>query len=187
MSRRLRTISTPIEGLLVVERDPVGDARGWLERLYCPGELRDALGSATIAAVNRTRTARAGTIRGMHFQRSPHAEDKLVTCLRGQVLDVAVDLRRGSPTFLGWHAEILDGEGHRSLLIPKGFAHGFQSLVDGCEMLYLHTAPYAPESEGGLDALDPALAIGWPLPVTERSRRDLSHPAIDPSFPGIDP
>lgn len=187
MSRRLRTVATPIDGLLVIEREPAGDARGWLERLYCPEELATALGSATIAAVNRTWTARAGTIRGMHFQREPHAEDKLVTCLRGRVLDVAVDLRRGSPTFLRWHAETLDGEGRRSLLIPKGFAHGFQTLVDGCELLYLHTAPHVPEAEGGLDALDPALGIAWPRPIVERSPRDLAHRLIDASFAGITP
>lgn len=187
MSRRLRTIPTPIEGLFAIEREPVGDARGWLERLYCPEELRTALGPAAIAAVNRTWTARAGTVRGMHFQQPPHAEDKIVTCLRGRVFDVAVDLRRGSSTFLRWHAEILDGDGRRSLLIPKGFAHGFQSLVDGCELLYLHTAPHVPEAEGGLDALDPALAIAWPSPVVERSPRDAAHRPIDDSFGGVDP
>jgi dTDP-4-dehydrorhamnose 3,5-epimerase len=187
MTRRLRTVTTPIAGLFAVEREPIGDARGWLERLYCPEELRAAIGPATIAAVNRTRTARAGTVRGLHFQQAPHAEDKLVTCLRGRVFDVAVDLRRGSPTVLGFHAEILDGDGRRSLLIPKGFAHGFQALTDGCELLYLHTAPHAPEAEGGLDALDPALAIPWPLPVTDRSPRDLSHRPIDRTFTGIGP
>jgi dTDP-4-dehydrorhamnose 3,5-epimerase len=102
------------------------------------------------------------------------------------VLDVTVDLRRGSPTFLRWHAEVLSETNNRTLLVPRGFAHGFQTLCDDCEMLYLHTAAHNPASEGGLDALDPLLAIRWPLPVTERSARDHTHPLLDASFTGLD-
>lgn len=187
MSARFDLVPTPLDGLLALQRRPIGDARGFLERLYDADELAPVLGDTRVVAVNRTRTARRGTVRGLHFQRAPHAEDKLIQCLRGEVLDVAVDLRRGSPTFLQWHAELLSGENHRSLLVPRGFAHGFQTLCDDCEMLYLHTAAHHPASEGGVDALDPRLAIRWPLPVTERSARDQGHPAIDGAFTGLDP
>jgi len=186
MTPRFEMLPTPLNGLLVLQRKPVGDARGMLERLYCSQELQPFLGDCHIAAVNRTRTTRRGTVRGLHFQRVPHAEHKVVSCLRGEVLDVAVDLRRGSPTFLKHHAVVLSAENSRSLLVPKGFAHGFQTLCDGCEMLYLHTASYHPESEGGIDALDRRLSIDWPLPVLDRSVRDQSHPALDASFEGIE-
>lgn len=187
MSMRLELIPTPIAGLMSVQRKLVGDARGFLDRIFCEDELAAALSGARIAAVNRTLTAQRGTVRGMHFQRPPHAEDKLVTCLRGEVFDVAVDLRQGSPTFLAWHGEVLSAGNHRSLLIPKGFAHGFQALTDDCELLYVHTAGYHPESEGGLDALDPRLGIQWPLPLTERSARDQSHRPLDAAFDGVLP
>jgi dTDP-4-dehydrorhamnose 3,5-epimerase len=180
-------LPTPIAGLMSVQRKLVGDARGFLDRIFCETELAPALKGARIAAVNRTLTAKRGTIRGMHFQYPPHCEDKLVSCLRGEVFDVAVDLRRDSPTFLNWHCEILSAGNHRSLLIPKGFAHGFQALTDDCELLYVHTAGYHAESEGGLDALDPRLGIQWPLPITERSARDMSHRPLDAAFDGMLP
>jgi dTDP-4-dehydrorhamnose 3,5-epimerase len=187
MSRRLTLERTPIEGVVVVRRQPIGDARGSLERLYCRDELAEVLGAAVVAQANITWTARAGTLRGMHYQLAPHAEDKVVTCIGGRVWDVAVDLRPGSPTFLRWHAETLTGDGHSSLLIPKGCAHGFQALEDDCRMLYLHTAPYAADAERGLDALDPRLGIAWPHAVTCRSDRDASHPPITASFAGGTP
>jgi dTDP-4-dehydrorhamnose 3,5-epimerase len=182
---RFTVVETPLPGLVVIQRHPRGDARGYLERLYCEEELREVAGERRVVQINRTLTAREGTVRGMHFQRPPHAEMKLVTCLRGEVLDVAVDLRRGSPTFLRWHAERLTGDNHRTLAIPEGFAHGFQTLVPDCELLYLHTAAYHPASEGGLDALDPRLAIAWPSPISERSARDEQHPRLGADFEGL--
>jgi dTDP-4-dehydrorhamnose 3,5-epimerase len=123
----------------------------------------------------------------MHFQNPPHAEMKLVRCLKGRVWDVAVDLRSGSPTFLRWHAEELAPEGARMLVIPEGCAHGFQALEPESELLYLHTAFYAPEAEGGVSYADPRLAITWPLPVSDLSPRDRSQPPIDHDFRGITP
>ncbi len=182
---RFTLVETPLAGLVVIQRHPRGDARGYLERVYCEEELRSVAGTRSIVQINRTLTTSAGTIRGMHFQRPPHAEMKLVTCLRGVVLDVAVDLRRGSPTFLRWHAERLSADNHRTLAIPEGFAHGFQTLAPDCELLYLHTAPYRADAEGGLDALDPRLAITWPEAVAERSARDLGHRPIEADFEGL--
>lgn len=185
MSGRFDIRATPLAGLLVLDRRPLGDGRGRLERMFCAEELAPHLGAAVVAQSNLTFTAARGTVRGMHLQAPPHAEDKIVTCLRGRVWDVAVDVREGSPTFLRWHAEVLDGDGHRSFLIPRGFAHGFQALTDDCTMLYFHTASHAPAAEMGLDALDPRLAIPWPEAVTVRSQRDSAHPPIAADFRGV--
>jgi dTDP-4-dehydrorhamnose 3,5-epimerase len=186
MSERFEVFETPIAGLTVLRRKRLGDSRGYLERMFCASELEFlAPGEIGIAQVNRTVTPKRGTLRGLHFQHQPHAEGKLVSCLQGEVFDVAVDLRRGSPTFLRWHAEILSAENHTSMFIPKGFAHGFQTLTGDCGMLYFHTAFHTPGAEGGINAQDPALGIVWPLEVSERSPRDASHPAVGPEFHGV--
>ena len=182
---RFAVSATALEGLKRVGRRRIEDRRGFLARLYCRDELA-AIGFAEpIAQINHTSTRTRGTVRGLHFQHPPHAEDKLVSCLRGEVFDVAVDLRAGSPTFLRWHAERLSADNGVALYIPKGFAHGFQTMTDDCELLYLHTAPHAAEAEGALNALDPALAVDWPLPVADLSERDRGHPMIAPGFAGI--
>lgn len=108
-----------------------------------------------------------------------------MTCLRGRIWDVVVDLRANSPTFLKWHAEELSANNHHALLIPQGFAHGFQTLEDDCELLYLHSAPYAPASEAGLNPSDKALGIPWPLPITAISLRDTQHPLLHAEFVGM--
>lgn len=183
---RFEFIRTPLEGVTLVERKPVGDERGYLARLFCAGEFASLGLKRPICQINHTLTRRAGTLRGMHFQFPPSAETKIVACLKGEVFDVALDLRRGSKTFLNWHGERLSASNGRSLLIPEGFAHGFQALTDDCELLYLHTAPYRREAEGALNCVDPGLAIRWPLPVGELSDRDRSHPFIDAGFAGIE-
>lgn len=184
MSARFEILETEIAGLVALRRRPIADARGFLERLYCAEELAPVLGARRIAQINRTLTRRRGAVRGLHFQRPPHAETKVVTCLRGAVFDVAVDLRRGSATFGHWHGRVLDATNAEALVIPEGFAHGFQTLAEETELLYFHTAAYAPDAEGGLDARDPALGIAWPLPVEERSERDSGLPKIA-GFEGI--
>jgi dTDP-4-dehydrorhamnose 3,5-epimerase len=182
---RFEIQTTPISDLRVIQRHMIGDKRGLLSRIYCREELESIIGTRQIVQINHTLTQAKGTVRGMHFQYPPHAEMKLVTCLRGEIFDVAVDLRRESSSFLQWHAEILSDGNQKTLAIPEGFAHGFQALSEGCELLYLHTAAYAPSAEGGLDALDPALSIDWPLPISERSKRDEAHPHVGPDFAGI--
>lgn len=185
MSSRFHILDTPIQGLEVIQRKPIGDQRGYFERIFCSEELWPFIPGKKIVQINHTRTTKHGTVRGLHFQHPPHAETKIVSCLRGEVFDVAVDLRRGSPMFLHWHAEILSGENHRTLLIPEGFAHGFQTLTEDCELLYFHTAAYRLGSEGGLHAHDPTLDIRWPLPVTELSVRDSAHPFLVEGFSGV--
>jgi len=185
MSTRFDLLDTPLAGLRVLRRKPLGDTRGYLERLYCAEELQPLVPDKTISQINHTLTANQGTVRGMHFQRPPSAEIKFVSCLRGEVFDVAVDLRDNSPTFLHWHAEVLSADNHKTLVIPEGFAHGFQTLSDDCEMLYFHTAAYDRDAEGGLNAGDPRLAIQWPLPVVGLSPRDTDHPLLNDDFAGI--
>lgn len=177
--------ATPLTGLRVVQRQPLGDARGFLARLFCTEELASAGWHAPIAQINHTYTAQRGTVRGLHFQHPPHAEMKLVNCLRGEVWDVAVDLRAGSPTFLQWHGEVLSAENHRALLIPEGFAHGFQALSADVEMLYCHSQAYVPEADAGLHPQDARLAVAWPLPVENLSPRDTRHARIDTTFQGV--
>lgn len=176
---------TPLAGLMLVQRQRAQDARGFFSRFFCAEELASAGFVLPISQINHTSTARRGAVRGLHFQHPPHAEDKFISCLRGEIFDVAVDLREGSPTFLHWHAEILSAQNARSLLVPQGFAHGFQTLSDDCELLYLHSRPYAAAAEGALHARDPRLAIDWPLPFTDISARDAAHPMLTPDFTGI--
>jgi dTDP-4-dehydrorhamnose 3,5-epimerase len=178
-------ISTPLSGVIVVERQKRGDSRGFLSRIFCAEELRPAGWVKPIAQVNHTYTATCGTVRGMHFQYPPHAEMKLISCLRGEVWDIAVDIRAGSPTFLRGHAERLSADNGRALLIPEGFAHGFQTLTDDVDLLYCHSAAYAPDAESGLNPRDERLAIAWPLPIAELSARDAGHPLIKDDFKGV--
>jgi dTDP-4-dehydrorhamnose 3,5-epimerase len=176
---------TSLSGLLVLQRRPRADERGWFERMYGAENLAEAVGPRSIVAVNRTLTRARATVRGMHYQVPPSAEAKIVSCLRGAIFDVAIDLRRDSPTFLRWHAETLAAENSHSLFIPEGFAHGFQAVADDCEVLYFHTAPYDPGAERGVHPLDPRVAIEWPLPVEHLSERDASHPPLGAEFDGI--
>jgi dTDP-4-dehydrorhamnose 3,5-epimerase len=187
MTSRLRLTPTRLPDLTVIERTPVADERGVFERLFCVGELAAANIAMSVVQANRTMTIRKGAVRGMHFQHPPHAETKIVACLTGKIFDVAVDLRRGSPTFLRWHGEELSCDNHKSLLIPAGFAHGLQTLSDDCQLLYFHSTAYAAEAEDGLNPLDPRLGIAWPLPIAEMSQRDAHHPALMDDFKGIDP
>jgi dTDP-4-dehydrorhamnose 3,5-epimerase len=182
---RFTATDLPLAGLKRVERQCIGDSRGFLSRLFCAEELAAAGWCKPIAQINHTFTAKCGTVRGMHYQRPPHAEMKLVSCIQGEVWDVAVDLRAGSPTFLHWHAEILSADNHRALLIPEGFAHGFQTLGDNAMLLYCHSAAHSPDAEAALNAQDPRLAITWPCPITEISSRDASHPLINMQSEGV--
>jgi dTDP-4-dehydrorhamnose 3,5-epimerase len=153
--------------------------------LFCAEEFASIGWRNPVAQINHTMTHRRGTVRGMHFQYPPYAERKLISCLQGEIWDVAVDLRRDSSTFLHWHGETLSAGNQRSLLIPEGFAHGFQTLTEDCELIYLHSATYQPEVEGALNPADPELAIAWPHPISEMSERDRQHPPLGPDFQGV--
>ncbi|MHB0866217.1 MAG: dTDP-4-dehydrorhamnose 3,5-epimerase [Thermoleophilia bacterium] len=182
---RFDFIPTPLAGLMLVQRKAIEDHRGFLSRFYCADEFRAAGITKPIAQINHTLTRKKGAVRGLHFQHPPHAEAKLVSCLKGEIFDVAVDLCRVSPTFLHWYGVVLSARNQQSLLIPEGFAHGFQTLEEDCELVYLHTGAYHPESEGALNVADPKLDIAWPLTITEISERDRNHKLIEQSFQGI--
>jgi dTDP-4-dehydrorhamnose 3,5-epimerase len=175
----------PLPGLRRVERKVLVDERGVFARLFCAQELAAAGWTAPVAQINHSLTRARGTVRGLHYQRAPYAEMKLVSCVRGEVWDVAVDLRTGSPTFLHWHAEPLSAAAGTAMLIPPGFAHGFQALSDEAELVYCHSAAYAPQAEAGLHAHDTRLAIAWPLPVEGLSPRDAGFEWLKPDFKGV--
>lgn len=178
---------TPVEGVLIARSQRRGDARGFFRRLFCETEYAAQSGEGFLTRqVNGSFTAQAGTVRGLHLQKKPALEGKVVRCLRGRVFDVAVDLRRGSPTFLNHVAVELNADTGNALVVPPGCAHGFQTLTDDCEMLYLHTTDYSAADEAGVAFDDPALAIAWPLPVTVLSDRDRALPRIEPGFAGFD-
>lgn len=177
---------TCIAGAFVVDGKPYTDHRGGFSRFFCERSLADVLVDRRIAQINHSRTSAVGAVRGLHFQYAPNAEMKLVRCIRGRVWDVVVDLRAGSSSFLRWHAEELSPEASRMLVIPEGCAHGFQVLEAESELLYLHTAFYAPASEGALRYDDPRLGIHWPLPVTDLSERDKNHALLSNDFAGLD-
>lgn len=184
---RFSIVDLPPAGLKVIERKLIGDSRGFLCRLFCAEELAAAGWTRPVVQINHTRTALQGTVRGLHFQYPPHAEMKLVMCTRGAVWDVAVDIRAGSPTFLRWHGELLSEDNLKALLIPEGFAHGFQAMTDDAELVYCHSAPYVASDEAGLHPEDPRLSIRWPNEIRELSDRDSRHPLIGDDFAGLTP
>jgi len=174
-------------GLIRVERQRLDDERGFFSRFFCAEEFREVGFDRPIAQINHTLTRRKSAVRGLHFQHPPHTEIKLVSCLRGSVFDVAVDLRRDSPTFLSWHGEVLCAADGHGLLIPRGFAHGFQALDADSELVYLHSDPFVADAEGAVSVFDPRIGIEWPLPVSDLSARDRAHPPIGPEFAGLSP
>jgi dTDP-4-dehydrorhamnose 3,5-epimerase len=174
---------TPIAGMVVVELDRIGDERGWFARTFCAEEFA-AAGLATVFVQgNVSLTADAGTVRGMHFQLPPAAEDKYVRCTRGAIHDVGLDLRAGSPTYgESWGTE-LSADNALGMVLPKGVAHGFQTLVDDTEVTYLMSAPYAPELARGVRHDDPSVAVEWPRAVTVVSAKDRAWPDLGPETP----
>ena len=171
-----------LSGLKLIERNPLGDERGFLTRIFCAQELALAGWKKTISQINHTYTQKIGAVRGMHFQTPPFSEMKLVSCLRGQIWDVALDLRKDSPTFLKWHAEVLSSDNQKALLIPEGFAHGFQALSNDCELLYLHSMPYQSDAESAINPQDALVDIKWPLEISVLSIRDASRPPLPNEF-----
>jgi dTDP-4-dehydrorhamnose 3,5-epimerase len=178
-------VETPLPGVRKVSRKVSRDHRGGFGRLFCSEELSAAGWKSNVAQINHSFTTFCGTIRGLHFQFPPYAEMKLVSCIRGEVWDVAVDLRQGSPTFLRWHAELLSPQNGAALIIPEGVAHGFQLLSDESELIYCHSVAFTASAEGGCRFDDPAIGISWPLPPCNQSPRDLSLPLLKPDFTGI--
>ena len=175
--------SLPLSDAALIKTTAIGDHRGAFARFFCLKELSSVIGTRQIVNVNHSYTNRAGVIRGLHFQHHPHQEMKFVRCLSGAVYDVIVDIRKDSPTYMQWHSQVLDSKNMDMMCVPEGFAHGFQSLEDDSEVIYLSTAFYASDAEGGLRFDDPAFNIRWPLKVTGISDKDASYPFTENSSP----
>ena len=178
--------NTKIDGVFVIEPEPFKDHRGMFARVYCSNEIKEIGHNKPIVNINHSATTHKGSIRGMHYQNPPKAEIKIIKCIKGSILDVAIDLRKGSPTFLQYYSEILSAENMRMLYVPEGFAHGFQSLEDNIEMIYYTTEFYSPEYEGGVSYNDPKISIEWPIEVTDISEKDKNLKLLDDEFKGIE-
>jgi len=174
----LRVTPTPLAGLLLVESAPHGDERGSFARLWCRDTLAAAGFDAVPVQANLSANRARHTLRGLHWQAAPAEEAKVVRCLSGAIWDVAVDIRPASPTFRRWHAEELSAANGRALAIPRGFAHGFLTLTDDAEVLYLMGAPHVPALARGARFDDPAFAIAWPATPAVIGPRDLAFPAF---------
>jgi dTDP-4-dehydrorhamnose 3,5-epimerase len=174
-----------LEGVCKITRRSLNDDRGYFERMFCGTELAERIGFGEIAQINRTMTRAIGVVRGMHYQDGHSGEAKIITCLRGGILDVIVDVREGSPTFLKHIAlPLVEGDGC-ALYVPRGFAHGFQTLRQDTELLYFHDNYYDAKCERGLYPLDPSLGIKWPLKIVQMSERDEKHPLMTNEFTGV--
>jgi dTDP-4-dehydrorhamnose 3,5-epimerase len=171
----MRFEELPLASAFVVLPERHCDARGWFARTFCRDEFATRGLIADFVQCSTSFNARSGTLRGMHFQRAPHAETKLVRCTRGAVFDVLLDLRPGSATFRCWHAVELSEETGAAVYIPAGFAHGFQSLTDASEVLYQITERYAPEASTGVRWDDPAFGIDWPILPPILADRDADY------------
>ena len=167
---------TALAGAMIIDVERREDARGYFGRTYCEREFQANGLPARMVQANVSVTHQASTLRGMHYQLPPHAEDKLVRCVRGAIWDVIVDIRPGSPTYCQWIGIELNDFGARMLLVPKGFAHGFITLTDDAMVNYQVSEFYSPAAEGDARHDDPAFAIKWPVPILSMSDRDRSWP-----------
>ena len=174
-----------LKGAFLITPEPYTDNRGFFLRSFCSNEFAQQGLENTFIQMNHSGTKTVGSIRGMHFQYPPYSEIKVVKCIKGAIFDVLIDLRKDSPTFLQWQAVELNVENMQSVYIPEGFAHGFQTLTDDAEIIYLVSNVYNKESEGGIRFDDPAIAIKWKVPVTIMSEKDLGIPYINSTFKGI--
>jgi dTDP-4-dehydrorhamnose 3,5-epimerase len=174
----MRVVQAPLAGLVLVEAEPAIDERGSFVRMWDPPALAAVGLDGRIDQCSLSRNAKAGTLRGLHWQAGPHPETKLVSCVRGRVFDVAVDVRQASPTYLDWWGLELRSDDTVSLYIPPGFAHGFVTLDDDCDVLYHMTDDYSPAHARGIRYDDPAVGIDWPVAVSTVSARDLAFPAV---------
>jgi dTDP-4-dehydrorhamnose 3,5-epimerase len=176
---------TPLAGAYVLEPVALRDVRGYFARVFCERTFGERGLCTRFVQANHSLSLRRGTIRGLHYQLPPHAEVKLFRCIRGAVHDVMVDLRRGSPTFLRWHAEVLSEENLKLVYVPAGFAHGFQALADGSAVTYQASSYYSPAHERGVRYNDPLLGIAWQEPEAIVSPKDLAWSNLDSRFTGV--
>ncbi len=177
---------TPLAGAYTIELEKRGDDRGFFARMFCEEEFRQAGLETRFLQVNNSLSGLKGTLRGLHYQLPPAAEVKVVRCVRGALWDVIVDLRAGSPNFGKWFGAELSENNRSMMYVPRGFAHGFLTLTDDAEAIYLVSAPYSPEHERGVNYKDPDINIEWPSEPVEISEKDRQWPGLDPEFHGFE-
>ncbi len=183
---KFKFLKTKLSGVYIIEPQPKRDYRGLFIRVFCREEFRQINHAGEFVQINHSITREKGTVRGVHYQLPPIAEIKLIRCIKGRVFDAIVDIRKGSPTFLHWVGAELSAENMEMVYIPKGCAHGFQTLEDDCELIYHHTEFYTPQYETGIRYNDALVNISWPLEVRNLSERDKSYPLLDKNFKGIE-
>ena len=181
----MKVLQSPFQNAFILEVEPHVDQRGIFARIFCEEELKQIGYDKRIVQINHSVTRKKGAVRGLHFQYPPKAEVKIVKCIRGAIFDVIVDLRRNSSSFLQWYGEVLSDENLKMMYASEGFAHGFQTLEENTELLYLHTEFYSPEHESGVRYDDPMINISWLLEVSEISKKDQKYPFISEDFEGI--
>jgi dTDP-4-dehydrorhamnose 3,5-epimerase len=177
---RLKFTETPLAGAFLIDLEPSGDERGFFARAFCAREFEAHGLDARIVQANLSRNVKRGTVRGMHYQRAPFEEVKMVRCVAGAIYDAIIDLRPDSRTYLQWFGVELTREDGRMLYVPGGFAHGYQALTDDSEVLYLVSQFYAPDHEAAIRWNDPRFAIPWPLADVSVSPKDAAHPDFVP-------
>ena len=182
----MRFTPTPLPGAMLAHLTRIGDERGFFARLFCRGEYAGAGIPLQVAQINTSRSGARGTLRGLHYQLPPWAEIKVVRCIAGALWDVVVDLRPDSPTFRRWFGAELSAENRTMMIVPRGCAHGFVTLAEETEALYLVSAAYAPGAERGLRWDDPAIGIRWPIPPAGLSAKDEGWPPLDAAIHGLD-
>lgn len=173
---------TPLEGAFLIEPEKRGDERGFFARVFCVNEFKENGLDANVVQINNSRTANKGTLRGMHYQLAPHAETKIVRCIEGALYDVILDLRVDSPTFGQSFGAELTAENRMMMYVPKGFAHGFMTLVDNTEAFYYVTEFYNADAERGIRYNDSSFKIKWPMQPVVISEKDQTWPDYNPSF-----
>jgi len=181
----MKFTSTGLSGSFIIDIFPVEDERGWFVRTFCKDEFAEIGHTKEWLQLNHSFTYDAGTIRGMHFQKPPFSEIKLIRCIAGKIFDVVVDLRKNSSTFLKWFGAELSAENKKMIYIPEGFAHGFQTLTNDCQLIYNHSQYYKPGVEGGIKYDDARIGIAWRLPPKNVSERDNNHPLLNKDFEGL--
>ena len=182
----MKLTETKLSGVYIVEPSPFDDHRGWFARTYCKKEFKSIGFEKEFVQFNHSFNKLKGTLRGLHFQRPPFAETKYIRCVGGSIFDVAVDIRKGSPTYLQYVGVELSEKNKLGLLVPEGFAHGFQTLEDNTAVIYHATNFYSPNAEGGLHFNDSLIKIAWKLPVVNISDKDKSQPIIDNNFSAVE-
>lgn len=176
---------TSIKDVIKVKRSPLKDKRGFFERVFCENAFSEFNNKRRIKQINRSFSIKKGSFRGMHVQIGRSKEAKIITCTKGKIFDIALDLRKRSETFLKWTSIELSSSNNISFILPEGVAHGFQCLESHCELLYFHSAIYDPKNDIGININDPLISIDLPLKISNISKRDLEFNFLKEDFRGF--